>query len=150
MCLDTTFSVYSFLSYFDSVSLLSSNLYLKSHKDELEKYCQHIQPHGKIEKYDRITKIKILEENYIEGKLEGIQKYWYKNGQLEYEKHYKNGKQEGIQQRWQENGQLSLEYNYKKGKQSGIQKYWYDSTIRIIPYVSGQLYERHCSVFHLF
>lgn len=48
LCLDATFSVYSFLSYTDSLHLLCSNLYLKSHKDELEKYCQHKQPHGKV------------------------------------------------------------------------------------------------------
>ncbi len=93
-------------------------------KEQMNKYCQHIQPHGKIETYYKKTKLIMYEKNYKEGKKDGIQKewYWYNNWnkinnllinpnieQLLYERNYKKGKQEGIQRVWREDGTLSYE-----------------------------------------
>ncbi len=127
LSLDVTFHIYSFLFYNDSIFLQKSSKYLKSHQNKMDKYCQHAQPHGIIETYYIFTKKKKDKKNYKEGKLEGIQKFWYDNGQLYYENNYKNGKLNGIQKFWYDNGQLYYEENYKNGKKEGIQKGWYDN-----------------------
>ncbi len=125
LVLDVTFYIYTFLSYKETTILQNSSKQLMSHQIPMNKYSQHEQPHGKIELYNRKTKLIIYEKNYKEGKQEGMQKCWYNNGQLFYEENYKNGKQEGIQKYWYKNGQLWYEKNYKEGKQEGIQKKWY-------------------------
>ncbi len=149
LCNDLHPTVFSFLLYNESISLqLTSSTSLKK-KNLMNKHCHHIQPHGKIKTF--ITDTIYKEENYKEGKKEGIQKWcktdkimqlfyisnykkgkreglqkeWYENGQLMYKKNYKEGKEEGIQKYWYENGQLNYEKNYKEGKPNGIQKQWY-------------------------
>ena len=66
------------------------------------------------------------EANYKDGKLDGVQRYWYSNGQLYIEENYKNGQQDGVQRYWYDNGQLNEEANYKDGKLDGIRKVWYN------------------------
>ena len=56
------------------------------------------------------------EENYKDGKTDGLFKLWYENGQLSYEGKYRNGKRDGIQMDWHENGQLKSEKNNKDGR----------------------------------
>ncbi len=145
---DITFYMYSFLSYKESTFLQKSSKILKLHQIQMNKYCQHIHPHGKIKLYNK-TKI-IQEENYKEGKKEGIQKYWYKNvsnKQLHIKENYKKGVRNGILKMWYDNGQLHFKYKFKNGekikeefyskegqlliklnfkneKQEGIQTYW--------------------------
>jgi antitoxin component YwqK of YwqJK toxin-antitoxin module len=57
------------------------------------------------------------EENYVNGKLEGLVREWHENGQLGEERNYMNGKLEGLWRTWLSNGKLYLEYNYINGKQ---------------------------------
>ena len=65
----------------------------------------------------------------------GIYHYWYRNGQLEWERHWKNGKLDGTQRNWYINGQLWSERHWKNGEREGIQHGWYEN---------GQLaYEEH-------
>ncbi len=124
LALDVTFHVYNFLSYKESTILQKSSKQLNFHQSKMDKYSHHEQPHGKIETYHKITKNKILEKNYNEGKEDGIQKEWYENGQLKYERNFKEGKKDGIQKEWYENEQLFYEGNYKKGEFEGKQKMW--------------------------
>ncbi len=132
ICNDLQPLVFSFLLYTESISLQLTSSFSSKKKELMDKYCQHIQPHGKIEEYDKKTKLQIYEYNYKEGKREGIQKKWYYNGQLMYKHYFKNGKPEGIQKFWhndisditQINKKLYYKYNYKNGKQEGIQKLW--------------------------
>jgi antitoxin component YwqK of YwqJK toxin-antitoxin module len=56
---------------------------------------------------------KVLEMNYKDGKLDGVQTWWYENGQKWYEGKYKNGKQDGIYTLWKKDGQKKVEGNYK-------------------------------------
>ena len=67
---------------------------------------------------------------YLKGGKEvkhGSHKYWYDNGQINYEENYKDGKRHGLYKRWYENGQVMYEYNYKDGKHHGLYKRWYDN-----------------------
>ncbi len=135
VALDITFYIYTFLSYKETTILQKSSKKLNFHQPKMNKYSQHEHPHGKIELYNRKTKLIIYEKNYKEGKKEGIQKSWHENGQIWNEGNYKEGKKEGIQKNWYDNGQLCYEENYKEGELDGIQKEWYKN---------GQLeYERN-------
>ena len=63
------------------------------------------------------------EENYKDGKLEGILIWWYSNGQKMYEENYKDNKDEGLGVAWHENGQKKREVNSKDGVEISA-KYW--------------------------
>ncbi|MCH1478554.1 MAG: toxin-antitoxin system YwqK family antitoxin, partial [Crocinitomicaceae bacterium] len=69
----------------------------------------------------------ILEEQYLNGKKEGISKKWYKNGKLKSEANYKGGKKEGPCKNWYSNGQLKSEFVYKDGKYDGIHREWHEN-----------------------
>ncbi len=124
LCNDLYPTVFSFLLYTESISLQKCSLFSLKQKEKMEKYCQHIHPHGKIESYHIKTKTIQKEENYKEGKKEGIHKEWYFNGKIAYEGNWKEGKIDGIKKDWYQNGQLMTLFLYKEGKPNGIQKFW--------------------------
>ena len=65
----------------------------------------------------------------INGKIEGLVKFYYESGALESEANYKNGKQEGLEKWYYESGALKLEVNYKNDKEEGLEKVYYESGI---------------------
>ena len=67
------------------------------------------------------------ESNYINGKREGIYRKYHNNGQLDEEVNYINGKREGNYRKYYNNGQLHEESNYINGKREGISKSYYAS-----------------------
>ncbi len=131
LCDDLHITIYSFLLYNDCENLQLTSHYFFNNKKDMNKYCQHIHPHGIIKVYNK--EIKIYESDYKEGKcIKEI--VWYENGQLEKEMNYYkgnnsfyNGKLNGIKKEWYPNGQLWYEENYIKGELKGIQKYWYEN-----------------------
>ncbi len=125
ICNDLHPLMYSFLLYTESIYLQLCSKSSYKRKEMMDKYCQHIQPHGKIELYDKKTKFQIHERNYKEGKLDGIERFWYNNGILYHECNYKEGKLEGTQKCWYDNGFLMYIHNYKKEKYEGIQQEFY-------------------------
>ena len=60
-------------------------------------------------------------------RFDGLNKQWYENGQLSYEGNYKDGKTDGLHKSWFENGQLFLAVNYKHGTEDGLYKQWYEN-----------------------
>lgn len=60
---------------------------------------KHVIKHYRIAKAGRVT---------IRG--------WYENGQLSYEDNYKQGKLDGVSRDWYESGQLRYERSYKQGE----------------------------------
>ena len=64
------------------------------------------------------------EENYKDGKLDGLSAEWYQDGQKKEEVFYENGKQDGLSIFWYENGRKKYEGNYKEGKQDGLETVW--------------------------
>ena len=56
------------------------------------------------------------EENFKDGKLDGLYTWWYENGQKEAEGTYKDGKKDGLWTGWYENGQKYSEATFKDGK----------------------------------
>ena len=67
------------------------------------------------------------EENYINGKKEGISKWFYESGKLDAMLNFKNGKREGINKWYNKSGKLHKEFNYKNDKLDGISKLYYES-----------------------
>ena len=62
---------------------------------------------------------------YVNGKIDGLCREWYTNGQLMYEHNYKDGKEDGLGRMWYDNGQLLYEYNYKDGRDDGLHRLWH-------------------------
>jgi antitoxin component YwqK of YwqJK toxin-antitoxin module len=58
-------------------------------------------------------------ENYSNGKLHGIQKYYYESGKLKEIENYSNGKIHGVRKGYYENGQIAHITNYKDGLNHG-------------------------------
>ncbi len=134
ICNDLHSTVFSFLLYTESISLqMASSTSLKK-KDQMEKHCQHIQPHGKVETYYINTRKKQYEWNYEEGKKKGTQREWYENGKLSSVSNYYIGKiplykglLTGIQKEWYENGQILKWEKYYNGNMYGKRKFWFDN-----------------------
>ena len=68
---------------------------------------------------------KISEENYKDGKLDGLWLMLHDNGQKWSEGNYKDGKLDGLWVRWHENGQKKGEATFKDDKHvEGSGKWW--------------------------
>lgn len=64
------------------------------------------------------------EENYKDGKLNGILKNYYPNGKLTQETEYKNNKKHGLSKTYTDGGILIEELTYISGKLDGLAKYY--------------------------
>lgn len=70
----------------------------------------------------------ILSEHYFlkNRKLEGVYKYWHRNGQLFEQCSFKDGNLDGEYKHWHSNGQLCTRCFYKNGNLDGEYKRWYE------------------------
>ncbi|WP_333601025.1 toxin-antitoxin system YwqK family antitoxin [Flavobacterium sp.] len=59
-------------------------------------------------------------ENYVNGKLDGVRKVFYKSGKIAEETTYKNGIKEGAYKNYTEAGVVIEESNYKNGEYDGL------------------------------
>ncbi len=59
ICTDLYPTVFSFLLYTEYIPLQQCSKYSLQQKEKMEKYCQHIQPHGKVVTYYIFTKKKM-------------------------------------------------------------------------------------------
>ena len=66
------------------------------------------------------------EKRYRMGKLDGLTRYWYDNGQLESVEPYKDGVIDGVIKRYYENGQVKAKVHFVNGKRGGMrgEKFW--------------------------
>lgn len=80
--------------------------------------------------------------NYINGKMEGIQRTWWENGKLKQEATYKNDLFHGKLQEWSFTGTLTRDNNYVNGQEEGKQRLWYDNGKLRANYVvkNGRIY----------
>jgi len=70
-----------------------------------------------------------IEENYLNGKLNGERKIWYPNGKLFCHQVYINDTLDGKSEWFYQSGQIYDEDYYQKGKPSNVSRLYYDSTI---------------------
>jgi antitoxin component YwqK of YwqJK toxin-antitoxin module len=82
---------------------------------------------GKWVHYYHSTGKKIYEQNFKDGKPNGLQTRWYENGKKKSEGTYKDGKTNGLSTSWYENGQKETEVSYRDGKEDGLWTNWYEN-----------------------
>jgi len=70
-----------------------------------------------------------IEENFKDGIREGETTEYHRNGSVSRIEYYKNGKKEGNQESYFTNGELYREEYYKNGKQEGVQRKYYENGI---------------------
>ena len=70
---------------------------------------------------------KQAEDNFKDGKRDGLQLFWHQNGQKRGEINWKNGKQNGLYVGWYENGKKAMEEKYKDGKPYGLYMAWHEN-----------------------
>jgi antitoxin component YwqK of YwqJK toxin-antitoxin module len=68
----------------------------------------------------------VYEENYENGLLEKISKYYYQSGKLKCQVSYKEGTLDGVYTKFYETGKKDCEYEYSKGIKNGTYKSWYE------------------------
>ncbi len=61
---------------------------------------------------------------YINGKQDGLLKWWYPNKQLAQLRYFADGKKQGIHRGWWENGTLKFEYHFVDDEHDGELKEW--------------------------
>ncbi len=82
---------------------------------------------GKSVEFFEGGEVKRESKSYKDGKLDGVLKTWFENGQLSSEDLYKNGLANGVFKIWRENGQQLAETSWKKDKANGQVKFWYEN-----------------------
>lgn len=73
-----------------------------------------------------------IEENYLNGKLNGERKIWYPNGKLFCNQFYINDTLDGKSEWFYESGQIYVEDYYQKGKKINVSRTYFDSSLDII------------------
>jgi antitoxin component YwqK of YwqJK toxin-antitoxin module len=72
------------------------------------------------------------EENYVNGKLEGVYKTFYPSGEPTEVTYYKNGLLDGNYKKYSIKGFLFQDFNYSKGKLNGMATYYSRKTGELI------------------
>jgi antitoxin component YwqK of YwqJK toxin-antitoxin module len=79
---------------------------------------------GKWLFYHEDGKSVMSEENYLNGKLEGVYKTYYPSGEPTEIAYYKNGLLDGNYKKYSIKGFLYQDFNYSKGKLNGMATYY--------------------------
>lgn len=100
----------------------SFDWYSDGHVKQLAKYYK-----GKLEGEKKMwspdsTHILVSHLNYHLGKLHGTQKKWYPTGEIFKILNLANGKEEGIQQAYRKNGNLFANYEAREGRIFGLKR----------------------------
>lgn len=64
---------------------------------------------------DGKVKIKRIKQTWKDDQLNGLQQWWYSNGQIQMERTWKDGKRDKLEQWWDYNGQKIIEQTWKNG-----------------------------------
>ncbi|MDO5969710.1 hypothetical protein Q4Q35_07810 [Flavivirga aquimarina] len=95
---------------------------------------------GNLQAYyvDKILKYDI---EYVDGKKEGYEKYWFRNGSKSIERYYTKGHKSGVHKAWWNDTVLRFEYHFNnKGEYHGIVKEWYKTgqLFKMFNYLNGK------------
>ena len=111
-------------------------------KDSIKKNSYFMIDDGSINYNETKYKRELRQELYYKNDtIDGLFRYWYRNGHLKKEYNFKNGIKHGLCIDWYENGQLNMQEQYKDGKLDGLIRYWYENGQMKIEgyYKDGQL-----------
>lgn len=81
--------------------------------------------YGVYKEYDVLTSTLLSERNYKNNKLEGVEKIYFSNGQVDGEFNYKNGVHEGVFKYYYEDGTLKQQGIYEDGVIEGVLNSYY-------------------------
>jgi len=83
-----------------------------------EKYGNWLELNGKLDgkkiKYS-LNKI-VMDENYVDGQLNGKRLLYYDDGTIQEEGNFINGKRDGVQRWFDQEGEVKIEFSYKNGE----------------------------------
>lgn len=103
------------LSSKDQISEICSTIEIKEYSDEYKFSYKKTFDGAKLIKFEGWypNKNRFFEENYINGKKEGLQYRWYPNDVLEFKENYKNGVYDGKQYKFDKNGKIIANPEFK-------------------------------------
>ncbi|MEA3462102.1 MAG: toxin-antitoxin system YwqK family antitoxin [Bacteroidota bacterium] len=106
--------------YYESGKLAADGLYVNQAKDSVWTYYSDID--GSVR----------IREQYQEGKLEGMSRSYYPNGEVSEDVQWKQNEKDGTWKQYYENGLPRLSGHYEKGKlQGSYELYFSDGNIKI-------------------
>ncbi len=79
---------------------------------------------GVVVKYYTLNRLLALRIHYKEGKKDGLEESFYRNGRLHFRINYKNGQEDGLAEYFHTNGQLKSRATYKDGKEEGLSEHF--------------------------
>lgn len=90
--------------------------------------------------YDATGKTPVSEEHYVQGKANGVWKYWHDNGKLRHEINLKDGQRDGLTTEWDDQGEKRFEATFVEGKLHGTATRWLPGGRKIVQqYDQGKL-----------
>jgi antitoxin component YwqK of YwqJK toxin-antitoxin module/Tfp pilus assembly protein PilF len=90
-----------------------------------------------------------IEQNYVNGRLQGTSYGFYYNGEKQSERQLLNGDDHGVYKSYYLNGQLRIEINMRLGNRQGITKtFWENGNPLAVEYYTLGSKDDTCSYFH--
>jgi antitoxin component YwqK of YwqJK toxin-antitoxin module len=90
--------------------------------------------------YDATGKFPLVEEHYVQGKEDGVWKYWHPNGKQKQQISLKQGVRHGVTTEWDDKGAKRFEANFAEGKLDGTATRWFPDGRKIVQeYEDGKL-----------
>lgn len=75
---------------------------------------------GIVVKYYTFNRLLALRIHYKNGKKDGLEEIFYRNGHLHFRINYKGGQEDGLTEYFHTNGKLKSRATYKDGKEEGL------------------------------
>lgn len=75
---------------------------------------------GIVVKYYKLNRLLALKIHYKDGKKDGLEEIFYRNGHLHFRVNYKGGQEDGLTEYFHTNGKLKSRATYKDGKEEGF------------------------------
>jgi len=69
--------------------------------------------------------VKVIETQYVNGKVDGVEILYFANGKIETESHYKDGKYNGVMKNYYSDGSLKSEELYVNDYKNGKSTYYF-------------------------
>ena len=141
-CVSINYALICFQYYYYLLLQLMPSVYADIKQDLEVKDDRLLLKHspfcGVLVKYEDETR---HERNYTNGKLHGLQKSYYKNGQLSAITLYTNGEPNGRKIEYFDCGSKKLNANYTDGELDGISEEWSPDGVMITrkTYYKGKL-----------
>lgn len=75
---------------------------------------------GIVVKHYTLNRLLALRIHYKDGKKDGLEESFYRNGRLHFRVNYKDGQEDGLTEYFHTNGKLKSRATYKDGKEEGL------------------------------